>query len=114
MVGTKDEEAGLFTQTGTFDGVWTSPSTMSSCSSKGVATCTFPDGSSFTDESDLTCRLGPDGKPAFEGQGVIVKGTGRFEGIQGTTNIVSSRHMTPPPEDMSYDVVDVKFTLPSK
>ena len=114
MVGTKEEEAGIFTQTGTFDGVWTSKTTMSSCSSKGVATCTFSDGSSFTDESNLTCHLGPDGKLVFEGHGVFVKGTGRFEGIQGTSNIVSSQHMTPPPEDMSYDVVDLKYTLPKK
>ena len=114
MLGAKDEEAGIFTADGTFDGQWTSPTTVSSCSSKLRATCTYADGSSHTDEANLTCKLGPDGKLVFEGQGVFVKGTGRFEGIQGTSKILSSKHLTPPPEDMSYDVVDFKYTLPKK
>jgi hypothetical protein len=113
-VGTKDEEAGVFTVTGTFDGQWTSPTTMSSCSAKAVATCVYPDGSSHTDEANITCKLGPNGKLVNEGHGVVVGGTGRFEGIQGTMTIVSARQLAAPPGELNYDVGDFKYTLPKR
>lgn len=115
LVGTKDEETGIFTTGGTFDGQWTSKTTMSSCGMKGGATCTFQDGSSFTDESTWTCHLDADGKMVFDvTSSKFVKGTGRFEGIQGGFILQSHKVLTPQPEELSYDVGEIKCTLPKK
>lgn len=115
MAGTKDEEVGIWGASGTFDGQWTSRTTMSSCGMKGSSDCAFPDGSSFSEESTWTCRLDPDGKLVFDiTSSKFVKGTGRFDGIQGGLIIRSHKVLAPPPEELTYDIGELKYTLPRK
>jgi hypothetical protein len=85
---------------------------MTTCRSSGKNVCAFRDGT-HTDEYTATCKLGPDGRLSFEGSGSFVSGTGRFEGIQGTTSF-TSWNLTPPPENIGYAKVTGKFTLPKK
>jgi len=113
-VGQKDEEAGVFTDSGTFDGVWISMTTTSSCGAKATNTCTFRDGSSYTTEAVLTCTSGPDGKPLFKGDAKIVRGTGRFEGIRGKQIVLKGQTIAPQPGELHYDLVSLLYTLPRK
>jgi hypothetical protein len=112
-VGQKEEEAGVLTGTGTFDGVWTSPTEMTSCTSKGQNVCTYLDGSTHTDEWTATCRPGAGGHLIFEGKGTFVSGTGRFEGISGTISW-TSWNLSAPPENIGYSKVITEYTLPKK
>jgi hypothetical protein len=113
-VGERDEEAGVFTDAGTFDGVWVSPTKTSSCGVKTTSTCTFQDDSSYTTEAVLSCAPAPDGKLVFSGNAVVVRGTGRFEGIQGKQIVLKSQAVAPPPAEMRYDLVNFQYTLPKK
>jgi hypothetical protein len=113
-VGEKDEEAGVFTDVGTFDGVWVSPTKTSSCGVKTSSTCTYQDGSSYTSEATLSCAPAPDGKLVFEGHGVVARGTGRFEGIQGKQLVLKSQTVAPQPREMHYDLVNFQYTLPKR
>jgi hypothetical protein len=112
-VGQTDEEAGVLASSGTFDGVWASKTEMKSCTTTGKATCTFGDGSSHTEEWTAQCKRGPDGFLIFEGRSVLVSGTGRFEGIQGTISW-THRNMTKPPNEIGFQVNTSNFTLPKK
>ncbi len=115
MVGTKNEEVGIWTASGTFDGQWTSRTTMSSCGMKAGSRCAFPDGSSFSEESTWTCHLDPDGKLVLDmASSKFVNGTGRFDGIQGGLIVHLHKVLAPPPEELSYDVAELKYTLPRK
>jgi len=113
-VGEKDEEAGVFTDAGTFDGVWVSPTKTTSCGVKTSSTCTYQDGSSYTTEATLSCTPTPDGKLVFAGNAEVVRGTGRFEGIQGKQIVLKSQAVAPPPAEMRYDLVNFQYTLPKK
>ena len=113
-VGAKNEEAGLFTDAGSFDGVWISPTKTSSCGVKTSSTCTYQDGSSYTTEAALTCTPAPDGKLVFEGNAEVTRGTGRFEGITGKQIVLKSLAVGSPPQEMRYDLVDFQYTLPKK
>lgn len=116
-VGQKGEEAGVMSAEGTFDGVWTTPTELKSCTSKGKTTCTFQDGSTRTEEWTAECKRGPDGPFSFEGRGVFVKGTGRFEGIQGSASWTSRSLFQPGPGEtgeIGFSVGTAKFTLPRK
>jgi hypothetical protein len=113
-VGEKNEEAGVFTDAGTFDGQWVSQTKTSSCGVKTTSTCTFRDGSSYTCEATLSCAPAPDGRLVFEGNAVVGHGTGRFEGIQGKQIVLRSEVVAPQPGEMHYDLVNFQFTLPKK
>jgi len=113
-VGEKDEEAGVFADAGTFDGVFVSPTKTTSCGVKTSSTCTYQDGSSYTTEANLTCTLAPDGKLVFAGNAMVVRGTGRFEGIQGKLVVLKSQTVAPQPGEMHYDLVNFQYTLPKK
>jgi hypothetical protein len=112
-VGQKDEEPGVLTASGTFDGVWASQTEMKSCTSKGRATCTFRDGSSHTEETTADCQPGPGELLVFIVRGAFVGGTGRFEGIQGSVS-GTTWSLTPAPENLGYSRVTAEVTLPKK
>jgi len=111
--GQKDEEVGVLMASGTFDAVFTSTTTTTSCTSKGRATCIFKDGSFHTDETTAECKFGPNGFLIFEARGMFVQGTGRFEGIQGPVS-GTSWSMSPPPENLGFSKVHGEGTLPKK
>jgi hypothetical protein len=113
-VGGKNEEAGVLTDAGTFDGVWVSPTKTTSCGVKTSSTCTFEDGSSYTTDATLSCTPAPGGKLVFAGDAVVARGTGRFEGIQGKQMVLNSQMVAPPPGEMHYDLVNFQYTLPKK
>ncbi len=116
-VGQKDEEAGVLSSEGTFDGVWATPAELKSCTTKGRTTCTFQDGSIRSEEHTEECKRGPDGLFNFEGHGVYVKGTGRFEGIEGSTSWTGrALFQTGPGEigEIGLTMTTRKFTLPKK
>ena len=69
-----DEEVGALKSTGIFDAVFRSMISVTNCTSKGTDTCTFRDGSSYTNEWTADCR--PNGWLIFEGRGLYVHGTG--------------------------------------
>ncbi len=108
----KHEEIGLLEKTGTFESEWKSRSELLSCSVKSVTTVTWKSGS-FTGEGVSTCELGPDGKLVFKSDGVLVRGTGVYEGIQGTTSAQVNVVSAGPPE-LDYDVVEVRYSVPGK
>lgn len=98
-LGRADEDVGVLRSTGTFDAVFTSAGTTSRCVLGGRTTCTFPDGSSHTDEWSGTCRLEAGGLMTSEGRATYVAGTGRFEGISGGGTF-SGKALVAPPEDL--------------
>ena len=83
---------------------------------KGESTCTFEDGSSSTTTWSMKMTALPNGLHVYtEGKGEFVRGTGRFEGIQGTTTF-SGKTYTPNKGDTKGDLVmevEGKYTLPS-
>ena len=50
---------------------------------QGYARYTFEDGSTFVGKFETTLSPGPKGLPLQKGTAKLIKGTGRFEGIQG-------------------------------
>jgi hypothetical protein len=113
-VGLPDEEVGVLIGTGTFDGVFPSATTISTCDMRGKNTCKFPDSSSITDEWNSTCKRGPTGKLVAEGSSTYVEGTGRFEGIKGGGTF-SSKMLLEDPENLWVSTPRTgTFTLPKK
>jgi hypothetical protein len=112
-LGQKNEDVGRLEMNGTFDGVWKSPTETVSCGAKSVTTIYFESGS-YTDEAVSTCKPGPDGKLVFEGKGVFAKGTGAYEGIQGTTSIPFQKEVAHEPLPMNYDVAELRYSLPKR
>ena len=108
----KHEEVGTLEKTGTFESIWKSRTELVSCSVKSVTTVTWKTGS-FTGEGVSTCELGPDGQLVFKSDGVLVRGTGVYEGIQGTTSAQVNVVSAGPPE-LDYDVVEVRYSVPRK
>jgi hypothetical protein len=113
-VGLPDEEVGVQTTSGTFDGVFTSASTMSKCAQSGKSTCTFADGSSITDEWTATCKHGPKGRLVSEGRSTFVEGTGRFEGIQGGGTFTGKELLRDPENLWVSTPLTGTVTLPKK
>jgi hypothetical protein len=106
------EDVGTLEKTGTFDSQWKSRTELESCSLTSVTTVTYESGS-YTGEGVSSCKLGPDGQLVFESNGVLVKGTGAYEGIQGTTSAQVKVVSAGPPE-MDYDLVELRYTLPRR
>ncbi len=108
----RHEEIGTLEKSGTFESMWKSPTELVSCSVKSVTTVTWKSGS-FTGEGESTCELGPDGQLVFKSDGVLVRGTGVYEGIQGTTSASVNVVSAGPPE-LDYDVVEVRYSVPGR
>jgi hypothetical protein len=112
-VGQKDEEAGVMSSEGTYDGMWTSLTELKNCTSKGKTSCTFQDSSIRIEEWTATCTRDLGGFFHFEGRSVLVVGTGRFEGIKGSASW-TSRQLKQPPGEITFTVRTTRFTLPKK
>ncbi len=112
-VGQKDEEVWACTESGTFDGVWKSPTEMVSCTNRSTRTCKAKDGSTNSGENTMICKPGPDGKMVFTGTGKQVMATGRFEGSQATYSFTGWQ-LTDPPHDTSYGEYTSTVILPKK
>ena len=110
--GQKDEETFVCTESGVFDGVWTEPSTVSSCTNKSTKVCKHRDGT-LTYDVASTCRPGPDGMLVFEGAASVVQGTGRFEGTRMKWTFTSWQ-VVPGPHDYGYTQATVEMTVPKR
>jgi len=108
-VGQPGEEAMSWTEEGTFDMVWKSPTELVSCTNKSTQTATHKDGSVTIGENTMTCKPGPDGKLIFVGTGKQVSGPTRYEGTQATWSFTSYQ-LTPGPGDIGYAVYATTFT----
>jgi hypothetical protein len=77
---------------------------------------TYEDGSTTWVKGQNTVIPNPDGKTArWEGTSEFIKGTGRFEGIQGGTSFTGKRLVPLPGAGAQYLVdVTMTYTLPSK
>lgn len=85
---------------------------------QGYALLTFEDGSTFVAKFETTTSLGPKGLPSHKGTAKLIKGTGRFEGIQGDITF-AGRALVPYSKekglrgDQYIDAV-ATYTLPRK
>jgi hypothetical protein len=114
-VGQMDEEAGVLTSSATLDAVFASRGHTRSCTMKGKSTCTLRDGSVRTHEWTADCKGEPDGSLSWEGRGVFVSGTGRFEGIQGSVSFKTWELIPGPgPQVIAFSKVTAEITLPKK
>jgi len=111
--GKSDEAPYVVSEEGTFDGKWTSPEEMSTCTGASTRFATYRDGSMHKANLTMICKPGPDGKLVFYGTGVFVDGTGRFAGIKGTVAFTAWT-LTQAPDQMNYYSYTVKMTLPKK
>ena len=85
-------------------------------SSSGYSKFTFDDGATIVFSWTAKATIGEDGLTLNEGQGIILKGTGRFAGIKGTSSF-SGKQLKPAAEDPKGAAIQhatIKFTLPKK
>ena len=83
---------------------------------QGYAIQTFEDGSTIVTYMNGTTELGPKGLPVNKGTGEIFKGTGRFEGVKGTSTVIGKR-LTPFSKETKGDTywdVTITYTVPPK
>jgi hypothetical protein len=83
----------------------------------GYTDLSYPDGSKTIVNYECTFQV-PEGKKlsTFEGKGVYIKGTGRFEGIEGTVSF-NGYYVTPYGKETKGDLVvhvTGNYTLPSQ
>ena len=67
---------------------WTGDVTKGHGPNQGYVLYTFEDGSTFVAKFESTQSPGPKGFALQKGSGKLIKGTGRFEGIQGDVTFV--------------------------
>jgi hypothetical protein len=98
---------------------WTGDATLGrGATLQGYARYTFEDGSTFVGKFETTLSPGPKGLPLQKGTAKLIKGTGRFEGIQGDITF-EGRALVPYSKekglwgDMYFDAV-ATYTLPRK
>jgi hypothetical protein len=103
-------EVATFTNWATSDGI------KGKSTHQGYAMFTFEDGSTIVGNFKGTSDPTPKGLSLIKGTGVYIKGTGRFEGIEGNY-AYSGKTFTPyskeTKSDLYYPVVGT-YTLPSK
>jgi hypothetical protein len=90
--------------------------TKGSGNTQAYQLATYEDGSSTWTKAELTVTANPDGKTArWEGTLEYIKGTGRFEGIQGSGTFTGKR-LAPMPGVGAQSLSDSTntYTLPSK
>ena len=75
-VGQPGEEAMSWTEEGTLDMVWKSPTELVSCTNNSKQTTTHRDGSITIGESAMTCKRGPGGKLIVTVHGLSTAGYG--------------------------------------
>jgi len=81
--------------------------------SQGYSKFTFEDGSVILFSWTAEMTREQDGLPANHGQGIIIKGTGRFEGIVGTSAF-SGKQLKPAADDPKLATVQhatITYTL---
>jgi hypothetical protein len=94
-----NEEVGVYVGSGTMD------ATKGKGVGTGTSTCTLEDGSSFSTTYTMDTEPGPKGLAVYKnGKGQFTAGTGRFEGIKGTTTF-TGRAFTPYKDEFKSDVV---------
>ncbi len=97
---------------------WTVDVTKGHGVAQGYALYTFEDKSTFAAKFEVAQRPGPQGLPLYKGAGKFIKGTGRFEGIQGDVTI-EGKNLVPYAKekgvlgDAYYEIVGT-YTLPRK
>jgi len=97
---------------------WTGDVTKGHGPNQGYVLYTFEDGSTFVGKFESTQSPGPKGFALQKGSGKFIKGTGRFEGIQGDLTF-EGRSLAPYSKekgllsDMYFDAV-ATYTLPRK
>ena len=101
---------------GTTSGKFTTDLTQGSGISQGYKLTTYEDGSTTWAKYQVTVTPNPGGKTSrYEGTFEYIKGTGRFEGIQGGGTSTGKR-LAPQPGSGTQSLVDTTttYTLPSK
>jgi hypothetical protein len=81
----------------------------------GYDTTFFADGSSWSTKFEGEFSVGPNGLWVLPHKGEFIKGTGRFEGIQGTL-VYTSKQINSKPEFAAFAETEgtATYTLPSK
>ncbi len=106
--GPADGEVAVYKNVGTTD------QTKTRVTSVAEGTFTFEDGSSFTTKNTTTTEILPSGQRRAATVIELIKGTGRFAGIEGK-GTGTGRQLTPPTGetkgDAYFDVV-LTYTLP--
>jgi hypothetical protein len=89
--------------------------TQGSGTAQGYNLLTYEDGSTTWTKWRGTATGAPDGKTSIEGTWEFIKGTGRFEGIQGAGTF-TARRLAPVrgAGDQNYSDITGTYTLPSK
>ena len=90
--------------------------TKGSGKAQGYWLATFEDGSTTWAKTQTTVTPNPDGKTGrWEGTFEFIKGTGRFEGIQGSGIFIAKRFAPTPGAGAQYYSDSTRtYTLPSK
>jgi hypothetical protein len=109
-LGQRGEEIFVCTESGILDLVYSGPYVVSSCANKSTKICKHRDGTRTADIMS-TCKAGPDGLLVFEGQGSIVRATGRFEGIQAKSSFTAWQ-VVPGPHDYGYTQATEEIVVP--
>ena len=100
----------------TISGKFTADMTKGSGKNQGYGLVTYEDGSTKWYKFQNTVTPDPNGKTAsWEGTMEYIKGTGRFEGIQGSGSITGKRLVSMPGAGAQfYADFAITYTLPSK
>jgi hypothetical protein len=95
---------------------WMTDLTKGSGKSQSYSLATYEDGSTIWSKGINTVTANPDGKTArWEGTFEYIKGTGRFEGIQGSGSWTGKRLVPTPGAGAQYYLdYTITYTLPSK
>ncbi len=95
---------------------WMTDQTNGSGISQGYRLFTYEEGSTLWEKYQIIITAGQDGKTTnWEITGQLVKGTGRFEGIEGGTTSTGKRLARTPGAGAQYlRDVTMTYTLPSK
>ncbi|MGD0626371.1 MAG: hypothetical protein ABSB32_16830 [Thermodesulfobacteriota bacterium] len=95
---------------------WMTDLTKGSGKSQSYGLATYEDGSTTWSKGINTVTANPDGKTArWEGTFEYIKGTGRFEGIQGSGSWTGKRLLPMPGAGAQYYLdYTITYTLPSK
>jgi hypothetical protein len=101
---------------GTISGKFTADMTKGSGKNQGYGLVTYEDGSTKWYKFQNTVTADPNGKTAsWEGTMEYIKGTGRFEGIEGSGSIAGKRLISMPGIGAQfYADFAITYTLPSK
>jgi hypothetical protein len=100
----------------TISGKFTTDLTQGNGISQGYRVSTYEDGSTLWEKYQNIVTPSPDGKTSrYEGTSEFIKGTGRFEGIQGSGSYTGKRLAPTPGVGAQYYTDSIgTYTLPSK